>query len=85
MCPRSKTSRGMEDKKSVILVSPSEMVARGLEVVLGDSTEFRVEEIFHDLSRPVEARLRIVDPDIVIIDPRFQEPEGGTGQVGGHL
>lgn len=84
MCPRSKTSRGMEDKKSVILVSPSEMVARGLEVVLGDSAEFRVEEIFHDLSRPVEARLRIVDPDIVIIDPTvfdFRSRKEGRGRL----
>ena len=74
----------MEDKKSVILVSPSEMVARGLEVVLGDSTEFRVEEIFHDLSRPVEARLRIVDPDIVIIDPTvfdFRSRKEGRGRL----
>ena len=84
LCPQSKTSRGMEDKKSVILVSPSEMVARGLEVVLGDSTEFRVEEIFHDLSRPVEARLRIVDPDIVIIDPTvfdFRSRKEGRGRL----
>lgn len=84
MCPQSKTSRGMEDKKSVILVSPSEMVARGLEVVLGDSAEFRVEEIFHDLSRPVEARLRIVDPDIVIIDPTvfdFRSRKEGRGRL----
>ncbi len=74
----------MEDKKSVILVSPSEMVARGLEVVLGDSAEFRVEEIFHDLSRPVEARLRIVDPDIVIIDPTvfdFRSRKEGRGRL----
>lgn len=84
MCPQSKTSRGMEDKKSVILVSPSEMVARGLEVVLEDSAEFRVEEIFHDLSRPVEARLRIVDPDIVIIDPTvfdFRSRKEGRGRL----
>ena len=74
----------MEDKKSVILVSPSEMVARGLEVVLGDSAEFRVEEIFHDLSRPVEARLRNVDPDIVIIDPTvfdFRSRKEGRGRL----
>ncbi|MBR5176212.1 MAG: response regulator transcription factor [Bacteroidales bacterium] len=74
----------MEDKKSVILVSPSEIVARGLEVVIGDSGEFRVEEIFHDLSRPVEARLRIVDPDIVIIDPTvfdFKSRKEGRGRL----
>lgn len=74
----------MEDKKSVILVSPSEMVARGLEVVLGDSAEFRVEEIFHDLSRPVEARLKNVDPDIVIIDPTvfdFRSRKEGRGRL----
>lgn len=84
LCLQSKTSRGMEDKKSVILVSPSEIVARGLEVVIGDSGEFRVEEIFHDLSRPVEARLRIVDPDIVIIDPTvfdFKSRKEGRGRL----
>lgn len=74
----------MEDKKSVILVSPSEIVARGLEVVLRDSMGFQVEEIFHDLSRPVEARLRILDPDIVIIDPTvfdFKSRKEGRGRL----
>jgi len=59
----------MEGKKTVIVVAPSDIVSRGLEGILSDSGEFDVEEVFHDLSRPVEARLKIVDPDIVIIDP----------------
>lgn len=59
----------MEDRKTIVLVVPSEIVARGLKVILEDTQDYRVEEIFHDLSKPVEARLRILDPDVVLIDP----------------
>ena len=65
----SEISRTMENKKTVALITPSEIVSRGLEDILDESGEFSVEECFRDLSRPVEARLGTLDPDVVIIDP----------------
>ena len=59
----------MESRKTVILVIPSDIVARGLEGILVDSGEFVVEDILKDLSRQAEARLKLIDPDLVIIDP----------------
>lgn len=51
------------------LITPSAMVSKGLEDILDESGEFKVEECFRDISRPVEARLGTLDPDVVIIDP----------------
>ena len=59
----------MENKKTVALIIPSAMVSKGLEDILDESGEFKVEECFRDISRPVEARLGTLDPDVVIIDP----------------
>ena len=59
----------MENKKTVALITPSAMVSKGLEDILDESGEFKVEECFRDISRPVEARLGTLDPDVVIIDP----------------
>ena len=59
----------MESRKTVILVIPSDIVARGLEGILVDSGEFVVEDVLRDLSRQAEARLKLIDPDMVIIDP----------------
>lgn len=59
----------MENKKTVALITPSAMVSKGLEDILDESGEFEVEECFRDISRPVEARLGTLDPDVVIIDP----------------
>ena len=59
----------MENKKTVALITPSAMVSKGLEDILDESGEFKVEECFRDISRPVEARLGPLDPDVVIIDP----------------
>ena len=59
----------MENKKTVALITPSAMVSKGLEDILDESGEFMVEECFRDISRPVEARLGTLDPDVVIIDP----------------
>ena len=59
----------MESRKTVILVITSDIVARGLEGILFDSGEFVVEDILKDLSRQAEARLKLIDPDLVIIDP----------------
>ena len=59
----------MENKKTVALITPSAMVSKGLQDILDESGEFKVEECFRDISRPVEARLGTLDPDVVIIDP----------------
>lgn len=59
----------MEDRKTIVLVIPSDIVARGLKGIIEDAMAYRVEEVFHDLSKPVEARLRTLDPDVVLIDP----------------
>ena len=55
--------------KKVLLIIPSKIVARGLEAVLGELGEFRVEGILTDLSHASEARLRNMDADVIIIDP----------------
>jgi len=59
----------MEGRKIVALVVPSEIVARGLREIFTDSADFEVGESFRDLSKAVESRLRILDPDVVIVDP----------------
>ena len=48
---------------------PSMIVARGIEAVLAEHGEFRVEGILSDLSHASEARLRNMDADVIIIDP----------------
>lgn len=55
--------------KKVLLIIPSMIVARGIEAVLGELGEFRVEGILSDLSHFSEARLRNMDTDVIIIDP----------------
>ena len=59
----------MEGRKTVALIIPSEIVARGLESILAGSHAFSVGEVFHDYSKMAETRLRSVDPDVVVIDP----------------
>ena len=59
----------MEGRKIVDLVVPSEIVARGLREIFTYSADFEVGESFRDLSKAVESRLRILDPDVVIVDP----------------
>lgn len=55
--------------KKVLLIMPSRIIARGIEAVLGDLGEFRVEGILTDLSRDSESRLRNMDADVIIVDP----------------
>lgn len=55
--------------KKVLLIVPSKMLARGMEAVLSELGEFRVEGILSDLSRSNEARLRSMDADVIIVDP----------------
>lgn len=55
--------------RKVLLIVPSKIVARGLEAVLAEHGEFRVESILSDLSHASETRLRNMDADVIIIDP----------------
>ena len=79
----------MESRKTVSLIVPSDIVARGLGSILEESGEFRVEEVFHDFSKAAESRLRGVDPDVVIIDPVILDfksrKEGRVGDLVGTL
>lgn len=55
--------------KKVLLIIPSKIIARGIESVLSELGEFRVEGILSDISHASEARLRNMDADVIIIDP----------------
>jgi len=55
--------------KKVLLIVPSKIVARGIEAVLGELGEFRVEGILSDLSHASATRLHNMDADVIIIDP----------------
>ena len=59
----------MEGKKKAVLIVPSEIVARGLKGIFSDHGEFVIIENLHDLSSTGEARLRTLDPDIILVDP----------------
>lgn len=55
--------------KKVLLIIPSKIVARGLEAVLSEIGEFRVEGILSDLSHASETRLRNMGADVIVMDP----------------
>lgn len=55
--------------KKVLLITPSKIIARGLETVMSGIGEFRVEGILSDLSRSSEMHLKNMDIDVVIVDP----------------
>ena len=59
----------MESRKKIVLIIPSDIVARGFESVLSGQGDFLVLDNLVDYSKPREARLRILDPDVVIVDP----------------
>ncbi len=59
----------MENRKTVALIVPSDIVARGLESILSECGEFQVLENLVDCSRASAAKLRNLAPDIIIIDP----------------
>lgn len=67
--------------KKVLLIMPSKIVARGIESVLGELGEFRVEGILTDLSRTSEAHLKNMDADVIVIDPCvFDYVSRGSGR-----
>lgn len=55
--------------KKVLLIVPSKIVARGIEVVLSELGEFRVEGILTDLSHASQLRLRNMGADVIVLDP----------------
>ena len=55
--------------KKILLIMPSKVIARGIEAVLSELGEFRVEGILSDLSHVSEARVRNMDADVILIDP----------------
>ena len=55
--------------KKILLIVPSKIVARGLEAVLSELGEFRVEGILTDLSHSSELHLKNMDADVIVIDP----------------
>ncbi len=59
----------MATRKTVTLIVPSGIVARGLESILSESGEFQVLENLVDCSRTSAARLRNLASDVIIIDP----------------
>ena len=59
----------MENRKKIVFIIPSDIVARGFESVLSGQGDFLVLDNLVDYSKPREARLRILDPDVVIVDP----------------
>lgn len=69
MCRLSETWSVMGNKKTVILIIPSVIVSRGVEGILAENGEFRVVESLSDCSRSSQARLRSLEPDVVVMDP----------------
>jgi DNA-binding NarL/FixJ family response regulator len=59
----------MENKKSIALIGPSPLVAKGIESILSEMGEFRVEFVLADLSPSIEARIKNTPADIIIVDP----------------
>lgn len=76
----------MGGKKSVVLVAPSDSVARDIKAVLENSGDYVVSEVFHDLPTLAEARLGNDEPDLVVIDQssiESRQPESSS--EGGEL
>lgn len=59
----------MENRKTVTLIVPSDVVARGLVSILSEDGGFLIQENLVDCSRSSESRLRGLEPDVIIIDP----------------
>lgn len=59
----------MENKKSIALIGPSPLVAKGIESILSEMGEFRVEFVLADLSPSSEVRIKNTPADIIIVDP----------------
>lgn len=56
------------EKKKIILITPSKIIARGINAILSDYGDFRLEAILSDISRENENVLKNASIDIIIID-----------------
>ena len=61
--------------KRILLIVPSQIVAKGLERVFEDLGEFRVTDTLSDVSRSSTGRLRQTDADVLIVDPSVFDAE----------
>lgn len=68
------------NKKNVLLVIPSALLARGLESVFADLGEFTIIERLTDLSVKSYVRFRNTGADVIIVDPIVFE-YGSRGNV----
>ena len=75
-----------ENKKSLLLITPSRIIAKGIESLVSDySGEFYISGILSDLSRANASMLKNTGTDIIIIDPvifDFHDRENGRSIVG---
>ncbi len=60
---------GTDNRKNVLLIMPSALVARGFESVFSDLGEFRVHGVLADLSNGAEVRLKNIGADVIVVDP----------------
>ena len=56
------------EKKKIILITPSKIIARGINAILSDYGDFRLEAILSDISRENENVLKNTSGDRIIID-----------------
>lgn len=56
------------EKKKIILITPSKIIAKGINAILSDYGDFRLEAILSDISRENENVLKNTSVDIIIID-----------------
>ncbi len=66
--------------KTVLLVIPSLVIARGIESILSEVGEFEVTGIFTDLSQSNTSRIKNLDPDVIVIDPTVCD-YGSRGKI----
>ena len=62
-------------KKSILLIVPSAIVAKGLEQIFSDQGEFTVTGNLQDLSCGALSRIRSFDADILLVDPSVFDVE----------
>jgi len=75
-------------KKSVLLIVPSLIVARGLESVFNDLGEFKVVGVLTDFSHNSDTRLRNIETDVIVMDPQvldFETRKNGRAYIGEYL
>ena len=58
-----------QGSKKVLLIVPSQVIARGLEDIFANLGEFEVVGTMSDLSSSSETRLRNINADVIILDP----------------